>query len=240
MDYVAVLSFTAELATYSAERFVQEVLRDRFLMRELLVGHDHGFGRGREAGAEALLAIGARDGFAVEVVPAVADAAGEAISSSGIRRAITQGALDAAAAALGRRYGFAGRVVAGKGRGRTLGVPTLNVALDDHRKLLPPDGVYAVRAQTLHGTFGGMMNLGSRPTFGDESRALEVHLFDADGDWYGTRARVDFVAWLRPTRRFADAQELKAQLSRDAADAHDHLRRAAMTDTDLALTQVPV
>jgi riboflavin kinase/FMN adenylyltransferase len=114
--------------------------------------------------------------------------------------------------------------VRGEARGRLLGYPTLNVALPDPRKLLPPEGVYAVRVQTPSGEFGGMLNLGGRPTFGDERLSLEAHLFDAAGDWYGAPVRVDFVARLRPVQRFASADALVARLRQDEAEARAALR----------------
>jgi riboflavin kinase/FMN adenylyltransferase len=222
---VAILPFTASLARYSAEQFVDLVLRERFGMRELLIGHDHGFGRGRHGDVTVLQALGRARGFRVEVVPAVASATGEPISSTMVRRMVAAGDLDGVAAALGRPYAMSGRVVAGEGRGRALGFPTLNIELDSTRKLLPPEGVYAVVAETRRGRFGGMMNLGPRPTFGDARRSLEVHLFDAEGAFYGEHVRVVFVARLRDVLRFPSPQALVEQLPRDAADA-----RRALTE----------
>jgi riboflavin kinase/FMN adenylyltransferase len=111
------------------------------------------------------------------------------------------------------------RVRRGEQRGRALGFPTINLESPPARKLLPPDGVYAVRTQTPLGPFGGMMNLGPRPTFGDHARSLEVHLFDTDLDLYGASVRVDFVERLRETRAFSGAEDLKAQLNRDSLNA---------------------
>jgi len=225
VDYVAVLPFTRTLAGYEAEAFVQLVLRGRFRMRELLIGHDHGFGRGRAGDVDVLRAIGARDGFAVEVIEPVMGRDHHPVSSTSIRRAVAGGDLARAADGLGRAYAVSGRVVQGERRGRLLGYPTLNVALPAPRKLLPPEGVYAVRALTPLGTFGGMMNLGPRPTFGDSAVSLEAHLFDAEGDFYGARVRLEFVARLRDTQRFADVAALVAQLERDAAAARLALSR---------------
>ena len=165
-------------------------------------------------------------GFDVHVVPAALDAAGAPISSSSIRTFIAHGDLERARGALGRPYSFSGTVVPGEQRGRGLGYPTLNVDLVSERKLLPPDGVYAVRARTARGAFGGMMNLGGRPTFGDERRTLEVHLFEASGDWYGERVSVDFVRRLRDTMRFSSPEALVAQLAEDAANARLALTQA--------------
>ena len=224
IDYLAVIPFTQQLAAYSAEEFVEHVLIRRFGMRELLIGHDHGFGRGRAGDVESLRMIGKRRGFPVDVVQAVLGSDESPISSTTIRRAIAHGDLARASDGLGRRYWMSGRVIAGEGRGKLLGFPTLNLELGSRRKLLPPHGVYAVRVEGRAGVFGGMMNLGSRPTFGDESQSLEVHVFNATGDWYGQAVRVEFVSRLRDTMKFAGAPELVAQLQTDAKNA-----RAALT-----------
>jgi riboflavin kinase/FMN adenylyltransferase len=126
---------------------------------------------------------------------------------------------------LGRRYSVGGRVVRGEARGRLLGFPTLNVESPHPRKLLPPEGVYAVEVQTARGSYGAMMNLGPRPTFGDERVGLEAHLFDATGDWYGERVRLDFVARLRSTQKFSSVDALVEQLHIDARKARAALAR---------------
>lgn len=234
LDSLVVLPFTPQLQAYPPEAFV-DLLRRRLRLRELLIGHDHAFGRGRAGRVDMLRGIAARDGFRVDVVDAVS-AGGLPVSSTKIRRAVAGGDLAAAAAGLGRRYAASGRVVHGDKRGRLLGFPTINLALPSTRKLLPPQGVYAVRAQTPLGGFGGMMNLGPRPTFGDEGLGLEVHLFESAGDLYGARVRVEFVAWLRETRRFDSAEALVTQLSRDAQAARAALAAApARVDSPLAL-----
>ena len=221
---VAVLPFTPALAAYSAEQFVTELLLDRYRVRELVVGYDHGLGRGREGDVALLRELGGRHGFRVEVVPPTHDASGTPISSSSIRTSIAHGDLDHARRSLGRPYCFRGTVTRGSARGRELGYPTLNIELLSSRKLLPPHGVYAVRAQTRRGSLGGMMNLGGRPTFGELERHVEVHLFEASGDWYGESISVDVIHRLRDTTRFSSIDALIAQLARDADAA-----RAALT-----------
>ncbi|HET6681332.1 MAG TPA: bifunctional riboflavin kinase/FAD synthetase [Gemmatimonadaceae bacterium] len=227
IDYCAVLPFTASLARYTAEQFVTRVLLNRFRMQCLLMGFDHGFGRNRSGDVHVMRALGARHGFRVEVLPPVSSDEGLPISSTAIRRAVAGGDLDRAALALGRPYSVSSRVVPGAQRGRGMGFPTINLAPPPARKLLPPQGVYAVRVQTPDGAFGGMMNLGPRPTFGEPDVTLEAHLFDADGDWYDRWVRVDFVRRLRETRRFSGPEALRAQLARDEADARRALDRPA-------------
>jgi len=223
IDYLAVLPFTPALARFGAEEFVNRVLRERFRMEHLLMGHDHGFGRNREGDVEVLQALGARDGFRVEVVPPVSVGDGRPISSTSIRRAIAGGDLERAAYALGRPYSLGGRVVRGQARGRGLGFPTINLAAPNARKLLPPQGVYAVRVQTPGGVYGGMLNLGPRPTFGDFAVHIEAHLFDGSGDWYDAWVRVDFVARLRDTLKFESPNALAEQLRRDEHAAREAL-----------------
>jgi len=215
LDYVVVLPFTRALAAYTAATFVDEVLCRRLGLVHLLVGHDHGFGRGREGDADVLRALGADRGFTVESVPPVDGADGRPISSTAIRGAVADGDVGRAAEALGHPYGVAGRVVPGAGRGRTLGYRTLNIALPAPYKLLPREGVYAVRVQTPAGPFGAMLNLGPRPTFGEETPTIEAHLFDASLDLYGASVRVDFVARLRDTCAFPSADALVRQLAED-------------------------
>jgi riboflavin kinase/FMN adenylyltransferase len=224
IDYAIVLPFTPVLARHTAEQFVERVLRARARMGELLIGYDHGLGRGRAGDVEALQALGARIGFRVEVVAPVGTGDGRPVSSTSIRRAIAGGDLHRAAAGLGRLYSVGGQVRQGEHRGRLLGYPTINLTLPSPRKLLPPEGVYAVRVQTPFGPFGGMMNLGPRPTFADLSLSLEVHLFDADVTLYGAHVRIEFVSRLRDTVRFPDADALIAQLRRD-----EEMARRALT-----------
>jgi riboflavin kinase/FMN adenylyltransferase len=223
LDYALVLPFTAALASLDATEFVDRILLERCCVRELIIGYDHGFGRHRAGDVHMLRELGARHGFRVSVVDAVI-LTETPVSSSTIRRALSEGDLATAEGMLGRRYSFSGRVGHGNERGRRLGFPTLNVRIASARKLLPPNGVYAVFVQSAHGEFGGMMNLGTRPTFGDLEQSLEVHLFDASGDWYDSCVRVEFVRHLRDIAKFDSSEALVAQLRADERAA-----RAALT-----------
>ena len=223
VDFVAVLPFTHDLQRLAADEFVDRVLLERFRMRELWMGHDHHFGRNRSGDVALLRTLGAARGFRVEVLPPVMASEG-AISSTAIRRAVAGGDLAHAAEGLGRPYAISGRVVPGAGRGRAMGYRTINVALPSPRKLLPPEGVYVVRVHTPLGSFGGMMNLGPRPTFGDTVVQLEAHLFEAAGDFYDLPVRVDVLGWLRETQKFSGPEALAEQLRQDEKAA-----RAALT-----------
>ncbi|HWP38039.1 MAG TPA: bifunctional riboflavin kinase/FMN adenylyltransferase, partial [Gemmatimonadales bacterium] len=176
LDVAVFLRFTESLSHFTPEQFVHWLL-ERYAVKELVIGEDHGFGRGRSGDVAVLRQLGIKLGFAVDVVPPVT-IDGRPVSSSLIRRAVAGGDLDTARRCLGRPYSLTAPVVPGAGRGRSVGYRTINLRLPDRRKLLPPDGVYAVRAEWRDGMAGGMMHLGPRPTFGDQERSLEVHLFD--------------------------------------------------------------
>ena len=222
LDIVVFMSFTKELSQYSPEAFVR-LLLDRFHMKELVIGYDHGFGRGRAGGVDLLRRLGKDLGFGVDVVKVV-DVDKRPISSTLVRRAVAGGDLETANHLLGRPYSLTGPVVRGATRGRRLGYPTVNVALPDSRKLLPPDGVYAVTVEWRGGRADGMLHQGARPTFGETSRSIEAHVFDADVDLYGDQVKLSWIARLRDVARFESAAELKQQLDQDFTAA-----RAALT-----------
>lgn len=215
LDEVAVVPFDAHMASLEAHEFVDQVLLGRFAMHELFVGHDHGFGRGRSGDAATLERLGRDRGFGVHVVRPVTDPHGHPVSSSAIRRALARGDLRAATDGLGRPYAVTGVVEHGDGRGASLGFRTINLSSPSAEKLLPADGVYAVRVAIGSDRMAGMLNLGGRPTFGDNRRVIEAHVFDAVGDWYGHTVRVDFLARIRDARRFPGPDELMAQLRQD-------------------------
>lgn len=229
IERFVLMPFTPVVAQLDAEAFVRR-LCDDYAMRELVMGYDHGFGRGRAGDVELVQRLARTQDFAVAVVDAVRDN-GQPISSTVIRTAIAHGDLESAARWLGRPYSIQGRVVRGAGRGRTIGIPTINLAPPDARKLLPPDGVYAVtvtigkRERRSARRYGGMMNQGPRPTFGEETRTLEVHLFDFDGEVYGETVTVEWVRRLRAVQAFASRDALVAQLERDRQAARATLNR---------------
>lgn len=225
LDRVMVVRFDRDVAALEPEEFVEQVLLDGCAMRELVLGHDHRFGKGRRGDVEMLRALGVARGFSVDVVREVRTGDNVPVSSSAIRRAVAGGDLDGASRLLGRRYTVSARVVRGAARGRTIGFPTANLEIQGD-KLLPPDGVYAVDVETPAGRFGGMMNQGHRPTFDDGRRLLEVHLFAFEGDLYDRPIRVGWVAPLRAIRRFDGVAALREQLERDGIAARRALAKA--------------
>ena len=228
VEAFVVLPFTRALAEMPPEAFVEDVLAAEIGLREIVIGYDHGFGHGRQGDGSLLERLGQRLGFTVDVIPP-REVGEEVVSSTKIRQLLADdGAVEQAAELLGRSYSLAGEVVPGDGRGRTIGFPTANLALDDARKVVPRRGVYAVRATLDDGTpRGGMMNIGLRPTFGGTTRHLEAHLFDHDADLYGQGLRIEFVKRLRDERKFDSVEALVEQLSEDRKRCRRALESAA-------------
>lgn len=214
LDYVALVAFTREFSRYGPEEFVEEVLLGRLRARELVIGRDHGFGRGRSGDVDVLRRIGARRGFAVDVVDGV-EVDGAPVSSTRIRAAVTEGRVAEAARMLGRPYSLRGAVVHGMGRGRTLGFPTANLSAPPPEKLLPAEGIYAVRAALGSGVREGLVHLGPRPTFAGSAPSLELYLLDFERDIYGENVMVEFLERLREVRPFGSAAELVGQMRED-------------------------
>lgn len=231
VDVLVLRHFTRAFASLEPETFVERFLVDRLHASRLVVGHSVSFGRNRRGDATLLTELGRRHGFDLEVVgPVRAD--GHEVSSSLVRRSITEGNLRLATALLGRPHALIGRVVVGKQRGAALGFPTANVAV--RAGLHPPDGVYAVRVEIspAHGRPAsetirrdGVANIGRNPTFGENARTLEAHIFDFDADIYGRRCRVAFVERVRGEIKFPGVEALVAQIARDADDARGILAR---------------
>jgi riboflavin kinase/FMN adenylyltransferase len=220
VDVSLVLAFTPELAAIEPEVFVKDVVVGRLHAQEVVVGYNHTFGRGARGDATLLCSIGAPIGLVTHVVPPflVDDVP---VSSSEIRIALREGDVRRAARYLGRPYSVSGTVTRGAGRGRTLGFPTAN--LDPERPLLVPTGVYACRAEVDGGLHRAVVNVGVRPTFGDNALAVEAFLMDFAGDLYDHALRLRFVARLRGERKFGSVDELRAQITRDVEAARREL-----------------
>lgn len=216
-DLIGLLRFDAAMARMSPEDFVREVLVRRLRAREVWVGPAFRFGHARGGDLATLQALGAGSGFtAHEIDPVELD--GERVSSTRVRAALQAGDFTLATRLLGRPYAIGGHVVRGAQLGRTLGYPTANLRFD--RKAPALSGIYAV---CVHGVaahaWPAVASFGTRPTVDGREPLLEAHLFDFDGDLYGRRIEVEFVARLRDEEKFPDLPTLVAQMHRDANDA---------------------
>jgi len=216
IEHALVLDFDAALRSLTAAEFTREIAVRALGVRLFVLGFDSKFGRDRGGTPDSLRA----QGFEVEVAAKV-QAQGRAVSSTVIREAVELGDLTAAAAMLGRPVSVLGRVIHGASLGHQIGFPTAN--LDLHHELHPPAGVYATRVHHLprsgpRVSHGGVANIGFRPTVAPEPARrpqVEVHVLDFDGDLYGERIELEFLARLRGERRFAGIDELAAQIARD-------------------------
>jgi riboflavin kinase/FMN adenylyltransferase len=235
---VIALDFDRAMSALTAREFLDRVLLRRYDLRVLVVGPDFAMGRNRRGDLAALGALGAELGFTLDVVAPV-PALGGPVSSTRLRRAIAEGDVGVARELLGRDYEIGGRVVSGHGRGRGLGYPTANVAVDPG-KMVPADGVYAARVALVPvlpaaggdpGATAGVpwqpaaVNIGLAPTFGGTERRVEVHVLDFGGDLRGGQLFVRFVARLRGEMRFPDAGALRTQIAADIARARALLER---------------
>jgi riboflavin kinase/FMN adenylyltransferase len=215
-DHVAIIRTSAALLALSPEAFFEDVIVRQLGAKAVVEGYDFRFGRGRAGDTDALKSLCDAAGLGFEVVTPL-EVGGSAVSSSRVRAAIVAGDVAHAAELLKRPYRVAGTVVTGAKRGRTIGFPTAN--LGDTPTVLPANGVYAARADVDGATYPAAVNVGPNPTFGENSRKVEVHLIGFSGDVYGKELGVAFVGRLRDTRPFAGVGELTEQLKRDVVDA---------------------
>ena len=219
-DYAFVVEFSPAFATLLPEQFVNELLVP-MNTKAVLVGFDFRFGHKGVGNADSLCEMG-KGRFAVEVVrPYHFD--GIKVSSTAIRDMLAAGEVDKAREWLGRPYLVRGTVVSGDQRGRTIGFPTANIQLDEPY-LCPQNGVYAIRALVSGVWVNGVMNIGTKPTFSNETKqTLEAHLFDFDRDIYGDQLTIQFISYIRNERKFESIQQLIEQISRDAEFARQQL-----------------
>lgn len=225
-DACLVLTFDRPFAEQTPEQFLELVCGKIGDLRMICVGTRFRFGRNRTGDVRLMERVGHTRGFGVNEIPP-ATLGDEMISSTAVRQHVLQGRLDRAVQMLGRPFSILGTVEKGDGRGRTLGYPTAN--LDPHNEVMPPHGVYAVRARVGSAIYGGLANLGHRPTFHEtqNNRTLEVHLFDFTGDLYGQDIEVSFLTKIRNEIKFPSAGALQGQIASDIDAARKLLDSSA-------------
>jgi riboflavin kinase/FMN adenylyltransferase len=216
-DVLAVLPFDEALARLAPAEFVRAVLAGSLRARRVFVGVGFRFGHRQSGDVAALAALGGGHGFMLEAIAPVLEG-GEPISSSRVRDALARGDVEGARALLGRAYFIDGLVVAGDRRGRTIGVPTANLASEN--EVVPARGVYAARCRVATDrSHAAVVNVGERPTFGGAATTIEAHLLDFDGELYGSSLRLTFEHRLREERRFPGVEALVTQIGHDIARA---------------------
>lgn len=216
LDRVIIIKFTEDFSKISSKDFIEKILVEKIGFQEIVVGHDHAFGRNRKGSLSLLRQLAARYHYRIQLVDAVC-IDGEIVSSTILRNLLTAGSIEKANRFLGRPYSFAGRIVKGDGRGRYLNFPTANIQPLSINKLIPRDGVYAVRVKLANYSFLGAMNIGIRPTFSDSVRTIEVYLSDFEGDIYGERLVISCLKRLRDEIKFDSADKLIHQMELDVS-----------------------
>jgi riboflavin kinase/FMN adenylyltransferase len=218
LDHLIIFPFTQEFSRTSSLEFVRNILVNAIGAKKLVIGYDHHFGRNREGTFAHLKEFGPVYGFEVEEIPAQ-DVNDVQVSSTKIREALALGQVKLAKQYLQSSFMLSGFVVKGNRLGHELGYPTANIELADEHKLIPADGVYAVRVKRLHrgDELKGMCNIGHRPTVSGTGKTIEVHIFDFDDDIYGEQVRLFFEQRIRNEQRFEGMHALTDQLKKDEA-----------------------
>ena len=210
-----VIKFTKEFSQLSSEEFFKKYIIDGIGIKEVVIGYDHHFGKGRGGDKNTLDEMGIEFNFNVTSVDAVS-IDGTTVSSTKIRNALNEGNVKQASMLLGRYYSFSGKVIKGDQRGRLLGFPTANIKLDDENKLLPLIGIYAVEFIVNSQKHFGLMSIGKRPTFyNDGSVTTEVYIFDFNDDIYDKSVTVNLVDRIRGEEKYSSAEKLIEQMNKD-------------------------
>lgn len=225
LDGILFLTVDRELLNTESRTFVKAVLVDRLRISKVIVGYDYHFGRARSGHAEQLLDYGGQWGFDVEIVPPIfLDQ--EPVRSSYIRSLLARGDVERSAKFLNRFYSLRGNIVHGSGRGRRLGFPTANIAVESSDKLVPADGIYLTRCRVNGRRYFGMCNVGTRRTFDETERIPEVHLLDAGApELYGSDIEVSFLERLRDEIKFGSADELVRQMHQDEKECRIRIEK---------------
>lgn len=214
IDHLIIHPFSKAFSRLTALEFVRDILVNRLNTKKVVIGYDHHFGRNREGSFEDLVEFGELYGFSVEEIPAQ-DIQQINVSSTKIRTSLLAGEIHAATQFLGYPYFINGTVVKGDKIGREIGFPTANIKPDETYKLIPKNGVYAVKVVVNKNEYDGMLNIGIRPTLKGKNETIEVNIFDFDEEIYGQQIQIKFYERIRDEQPFEDLNELKNQLSID-------------------------
>ena len=214
VNHLLIIPFTREFSELSSEEFIQKILIETIGTKTLVIGYDHRFGKNREGGFDYLKLNKEKYGFGIEEISRQ-DIENVGVSSSKIRKALQEGDVPLADHFLGRNYSLSGVIVKGKQLGRTIGFPTANIQVREIAKLIPLDGVYVVKVYYKQETFGGMLNIGNRPTVDGTFQTVEVNIFDFNQEIYGENLTVEFLEKIRNEQKFNGLDELKDQIVKD-------------------------
>jgi len=215
LQHFVIHEFTKEFSRTKSVNFIRDLLVNKLNMGQMVIGYDHHFGRNREGSYEELKELSELYNFELEQIPPQ-DEGDVTVSSTKIRKLLCIGDVEKANAFLGYAYSINGKVVKGNKVGRTIGYPTANILVENKWKLIPADGVYAVKVQLAGKQYFGMLNIGERPTIADDKHVIEVHIFGFSADVYGSKIKVELVKRIRDEKQFDKLEHLKNQLQVDA------------------------
>jgi len=215
IDHLIIHPFTREFSRLTSTEFVRDILVNSIGIQKLVIGYDHHFGRNREGSYHSLSELAELYNFELNEVSAE-EIDDINISSTKIRSALQEGNIETANEYLSYNYQISGDIIKGDQLGRTIGFPTANIRVNEHFKLIPKNGVYAVNVQLKQGPLFGMLNIGTRPTVNNSNETtIEVHIFDFEENIYGQHMRIEFVKRIRDEKKFSNKEELAAQLELD-------------------------
>lgn len=218
VDHLIIIPFTEAFSDLSSEEFIKDILVEKIGTKKLVIGYDHKFGKNRSGSFQVLRKDGPIYGFEVEEIPKQM-IENNAVSSTKIRKALSDGHIEIANEYLGRSFCIHGKVIEGDKIGRTIDFPTANIEVIFKHKLIPAEGIYAVRVKLNQHTYKGMLNIGFRPTFGGTQKRMEVNIFDFNQDIYGDEILVEFYHKIRSEIKFQNVGALKSQLHKDKKEA---------------------
>lgn len=223
VDHMVILPFTKEFAKLSPEEFVREILVNKLRVKKLIIGYDHRFGKNRRGSFKDMLRFSKLFGFSLEEITAqeIADCT---VSSTKIRKALLDGDVNEANALIGRPYTLKGEVMHGSKKGKELGYPTANIHVEAQYKLIPSNGVYAVKIYHDDREYTGMLNIGDNPTFADKNWSIEVHIFEFDKNIYNQTVEIAFIQRMRDEMKFSSVDELIQQMKEDEVNAKEILK----------------
>ena len=214
VDNLIIHPFDKNFSELDPEKYVVEILVKKLKAKIILIGYDHKFGKNRTADITDLKIYGKKYGFKVIEIKAK-EISNIAISSTKIRKAISEGNISTAKKYLGYDFSLSGKIVHGKSIGRTLGFPTANIEVKEEYKLLPKNGVYLIQSVINHNKYFGMMNIGIKPTIKESSKTIEVNFFDFEGDLYNKKITVSIKQFIRNEIKFDSLELLKSQILKD-------------------------
>jgi len=217
VDHLIITPFSRDFSNQTAEDYIRDVLVNKIGTRKIVIGYDHHFGKDRKGGLADLLKFSTIYGYEVVEIPEQ-DINDVAVSSTRIREALAEGNFELANACLGYPFFLTGKVMRGDRIGTQIGFPTANIAIEEKYKLIPGDGIFAVKVLVRAETHTGMAYIGSRPTVNGSTRNIEVNLFDFDQDIYGQTIRMEFHHFVRGDMKLNGLDELKARIALDKVE----------------------